>query len=81
MPKSGGLILELIYSLIAVALLIIHWGDRNAVWGGATLGIIVGLILALVQGNWAVLALSFSIGTFVGTIFEWIGRLSYKLRR
>ena len=41
----------------------------------------MGLILALVKGNWSLLALSFAIGTFVGLGAEGLGRLGDRLRR
>jgi hypothetical protein len=68
-------------TILAIVLLALHWKGPNAVWGGATLGVIVGLIVALVVGDWSLLALIFAIGTFAGTIFEWIGRLTERLGR
>ena len=69
-----------ILAIIAGALLVLHWKGPNAVWGGATLGAIVGLVIALIKGDWGLMALSFVIGTFAGTIFEWVGRLATKSR-
>ncbi len=68
-------------TILAIALLALHWKGPNAVWGGATLGVIVGLIVALVVGDWSLLALIFAIGTIAGTIFEWIGRLAKRIGR
>ena len=67
--------------IIAVVLLALHWKGPNAVWGMATLGIIVGFIVALTTKDWSKLALIFAIGTFVGTFFEWMGRIANKLKR
>lgn len=67
--------------VIAVVLLVLHWGKPNAVWGGATLGLIVGVIVALVTRHWYLVPRIFAIGTFAGTIFEWIGRLYRRGRR
>lgn len=72
--------LTTILAIISGVLLILHWKGPNAVWGGATLGAIVGLIIALVKGDWGLMALSFAAGTFAGTVFEWIGRIANKLR-
>lgn len=69
-----------ILTIIAFILLLLHWKGRSAVWGMATLGIIVGFIIALVRHNWGLLALSFAIATFTGTFFEWVGRLSIHLK-
>ncbi|MFC2022261.1 hypothetical protein ACFLTR_03545 [Chloroflexota bacterium] len=67
-----------VLTIIALVVLVLHWKGPNAVWGGATLGSLVGLIIGLVTGNWSMLALSFAVGTFAGTLFEWIGRLSKR---
>ncbi len=68
-------------TILAIVLLALHWKGPNAVWGGATLGVIVGFIVALVVGDWGLLALIFAIGTIAGTIFEWIGRLAKRMGR
>jgi len=36
-----------ILGIIAIILLFIYWRNRNAVWGGLTIGIILGLIVAI----------------------------------
>lgn len=68
-------------TVIAIVLLILYWRGPNAVWGGATLGIITGFIVALITKDWSRMALIFSAGTFIGTFFEWIGRLASKWKR
>ena len=70
-----------ILAIIAFILLVIHWKGPNAVWGGATLGAIIGLIISLVTGEWNRLAIAFSIGTFAGTIIEWVWRVSKRKQR
>ena len=72
--------MPIVMTVVAIILLVLHWKGPNAVWGGATLGVIVGLIIALVTGDWGLLALSFAVGTFAGTLFEWVGRLAKRLR-
>jgi hypothetical protein len=67
--------------VVAIILLVLHWKGPNAVWGGATGGAVVGLIIALVKGDWGLMALSFAIGTFSGTFFEWVGRLANYIKR
>ncbi len=68
-------------AIAAGVLLVLHWKGPNAVWGMAGLGLIVGLIVAVVTGDWGLLALIFAIGTFVGTSFEWVRRLTERARR
>jgi hypothetical protein len=70
-----------VMTVIAVILLVLHWKGPNAVWGGATLGVIVGLIVALVTGNWGWLARIFAVSTYAGTLFEWLGRLGDWLKQ
>jgi hypothetical protein len=70
----------IIMTVVAGILLIIFWRGRNAVWGGATIGAFVGLIIALITHNWSTLALSFAIGTFSGLGADLLGRLGDRLR-
>ncbi|MFC1632298.1 hypothetical protein ACFL2I_07065 [Candidatus Omnitrophota bacterium] len=72
---------KIIITAVAIALLALHWRGRNAVWGGATLGIIVGFIFGFVTKDWGLLLLFFTAGTFIGTFFEWLGRIANKLFR
>ena len=69
-----------ILAIIAGVLLILHWKGPNAVWGGAGVGAIVGVVIALIKGDWGLLALSFAAGSFAGTVFEWVGRIANKVR-
>ena len=69
-----------VMTVVAIILLVLHWKGPNAVWGGAALGVIVGLIIALAVGDLGLLALSFAVVTFAGTLFEWVGRLAERLR-
>lgn len=68
-----------IITTVAMVLLVLHWRGPNAVWGGATLGIIIGIIVALITKDWSRLLSFFAVGTFIGTFFEWIGRIASKL--
>ena len=70
-----------IMAIVAGVLLILHWRGPNAVWGGATLGVVAGVIVALVTKDWAWLATIFAIATYAGTFFEWLGRLSQRLQK
>ncbi len=70
-------------AIVAGILVIAFLRRRSSVYGGVTIGaigVIVGLILAIVKGNWSLLALSFAIGTFVGLGVEGFGRLFGRLR-
>ena len=67
--------------VFAIILLALHWKGPNAVWGGATLGVVVGIIVSLVEGEWSPLGGIFAVGTIIGAIFEWIGLLSKRTSR
>ena len=76
-----------ILTLIAIVLLIANFSrGRNSVWGGLTIGIVVGTIWAIVS---AVLGNDFSthtilrvvtIGVLAGFVADLIGKLSDKWR-
>lgn len=73
------MVVTTIIKTVAIALLVLHWKGPNAVWGGATLGIIVGIIVALITKDWNRMLSFFAMGIFIGTLFEWIGRIANKL--
>jgi len=57
-------------------------GRRIAVWGGATLGLIIGVVVGLVRGDLANSVMwGVSIGTFAGFGAELLGRVRDLLRK
>lgn len=66
----------IILGIIAIiGLVITFFKDRNSVWGGLTLGIIVGLIIALIKGfDWLILVKGGIIGTLTGVVFSLVGK-------
>jgi uncharacterized membrane protein len=70
-----------ILAIIAGVLLIVFWRGRNAVWGAATLGVIVGIILSLGKSKWNLMLPCFTIGTFAGLVGEGLGALSDRLKK
>lgn len=73
-----------IWTILAIAtpiLLIIYWKSKNAVWGGFTIGIIVGLILAIISKikgdnfNWFTIIKWLEIGTIAGFFAEMLSKL------
>jgi len=77
----------IILGIIAIILLIIYWRSRNAVWGGLTIGIILGLIIAifyLFRGHgfsWYIIGKGATIGTIVGFGAELLGKISDFIRK
>ena len=70
-----------ILGIITAVLLIVFWKKQNAVWGGLTLGIIIGFIIALFfisKGNnfdWYIIGKSAVIGTLLGFSAELLGKV------
>ena len=77
-------IIWIILGIIALVLIIVFFKKRTAVWGGLTLGIIVGLIVALVflfQGKgfaWIILLEGAILGTIAGGLAELLGIFGKK---
>ena len=71
-----------IFGILTIILLIIFWRKINAVWGGFTLGIIVGLIIAIIylfrgKGfDWFVIGKSAILGAMIGFVAELLGKIS-----
>jgi len=76
-----------ILGIVAVVLLIAFRQRQNAVWGGLTLGIIIGFIIAIIfvfKGSgfdWLIIGKSAIIGTMLGFVAELLGKLSDLIRR
>lgn len=54
---------------------------RSAIWGGGTIGLITGLVLAIVNGDLTLIIKIAIIGVIVGMIAETLGWLSDRIRR
>lgn len=74
-------------SIITIVLLVVFWNKRNAVWGGLTLGIVIGFIISSLfvfrgEGfDWHIVGKTAVVGTLLGFIAELLGRVSDYLRR
>lgn len=62
--------------LLALAFLILlgHWRGPNAVWGSATAGVLIGLVIAVIQPgfDWWTIGMSLIVATFCGFAAEWL---------
>jgi len=47
----------------------------KTIWGGVAVGAVVGLIIALVKGDWYLMLFSCVVGFVAGIVFELIIRL------
>jgi len=77
----------IILGIVAIVLLIIYWRSRNAVWGGLTIGIIAGFIIAIFfifKGNefpWYIIGKVAVSGVMIGFAAELLGKLSDFIKR
>lgn len=75
-----------VLGIVAIVLLVIYLKKRNAVWGGLTLGIIVGMIFAIISVlkktgfDWYILKNSAIVGTLAGFIAELLGKAGDRMR-
>ena len=72
-----------ILTIIASILLIISFfRKQNAIWGGATIGLIIGLIVTIFQKfNWSITYKAVVIGILIGLIADLIGLFSDYLKK
>lgn len=56
---------------------------QNAVWGGATIGAVVGVVIAAVRPGfeWSTVGQSAVIGAFIGLLAEILGAIGDRMRR
>jgi hypothetical protein len=71
-----------ILTIIAVILMVISFvRKQNAIWGGATIGLIVGVIIAMIKNfNWSITYKAVVIGILVGFIADLLGMLGDFLK-
>ena len=58
-----------------------EWDNRSAIWGGATLGLIVGIVLWLIYGDFHTLIWAVVIGGLIGFGTELLGKMGDKLNK
>jgi Na+/proline symporter len=73
--------------LLCIVLLVVYWRNRNAVWGGLSIGIVVGLLTAVgfaIWGDgfsWRVVAKISIVVTLLGFGAELLAKTSNYVRR
>lgn len=77
----------IILGVASLILLAFYWNRRNAVWGGLTIGIIIGLIVAIFSVfkgsgfNWYAIGKITIVGVMLGFAAELFGMLSDYLKK
>lgn len=72
----------IILAVVAVILLVVYWNKKTAVWGGLTLGLVIGFVMALFPGfDWYVVAKGGIVGTLIGFGAELLGMISNGMGR
>ena len=65
-----------------IVLLVFYWNRGSPVWGGFTIGAIVGLMFALISGfQWNLVLDWAALGTWMGFAAELLGKLSGFIKR
>ncbi len=56
---------------------------KNAVWGGATLGLFIGIVVAIIRPGfeWSVIGHAIVIGAAIGLLFDGLGEISGRLHK
>lgn len=74
-------IIWIILGIVTLILLAVYRKKRNAVWGGLTIGIIVGLVVALFsEFDWYTIGKGVILGTMIGFAAELLGKISDRMR-
>lgn len=65
---------------IAVLILLMNFRTKNAIWGTATLGLLIGLIVAVIRPgfDWWTVGKAVVIATFIGAALQWSARWTEK---
>lgn len=71
-----------ILAVISLILLAIYWNSRNAVWGGLTAGIIIGILWKFIGGtDWYIIVKVATVATLLGFGAELLGMLSDHFKK
>lgn len=71
-----------IFLLIGIVALVISFftHERSAIWGGATAGLIIGIILGFVKGDFSDILRAAFIGADIGLLANILGWISDRLK-
>ncbi len=73
---------EILTIIAFIFLIVSFFRKQNAVWGGATLGLVIGIIITIINKfNWSIFYKAIVIGILVGVIADILGLLSDFLKK
>ena len=73
----------IILGIASIILLAVYFRrGRNALWGGFTIGVLIGSLIALFSGfKWDIIGKGAIVGTMIGFIAELLGKLFDYLKK
>lgn len=71
----------IILGTLTLVFLVIYWNSKNSVWGGLTLGVLIGFMVTLYIGfDWSVILKGAILGTICGFLSDLLGNIADKMR-
>jgi len=68
--------------IASLAMILSFFRKQNTIWGGATIGLVIGVILSIFQKfNWSITYKAVVIGILIGLIADLLGLLSDYLKK
>jgi len=68
--------------IAAISMLLSFFRRKNAIWGGATIGLVIGIITAIVKNfNWSITYKAVVIGILVGLVADLLGMIADLLKK
>lgn len=73
---------EILTIIAAISIIVSFFRKQNAIWGGATIGLVLGIVIAVFNKfNWSIIYKAIVIGIIVGLIADLLGMISDLLKK
>ena len=73
---------EILTTIAAISIIVSFFRKQNAIWGGATIGLVLGIVIAVFNKfNWSIIYKAIVIGIIVGLIADLLGMISDLLKK
>lgn len=72
-----------ILAIIALVFLFVFWKRKNSIWGGLTLGLVIGLIIAIFSNkfNWYTILKAGILGVLLGAFAELLSKIGEIIKK